>query len=75
MFFPTLCFEAAGFFCHKAPFVGQVKNTFEPHRITTKSIFAEATPGVNGFLNRGCLRPHNQSPNGRSQIPGRSAIP
>ena len=51
MFFPPLCFEAVGFFCHKAPFVGQVKNTFERHRITTRSILTEATPGVNEFLN------------------------
>jgi hypothetical protein len=59
--FPTLVFEAAGFFCHKAPIVGRVKNNFDVHRLTTNSIFAEATPEVNEILNGGCLRPHDLS--------------
>jgi hypothetical protein len=29
MFSPPQCLEAMGFFYHKAPFVGRVKNTFE----------------------------------------------
>jgi hypothetical protein len=51
MFFPPQCLEAMGFFCHKAPFVGRVKNAFEDNRIPIRSILTVSTPRVNEFLN------------------------
>jgi hypothetical protein len=50
MFFPPLCIEAFGFCCHKAPFVGRVKNAFEGNQILI-SILTVSTLGVNEFLN------------------------
>ncbi len=51
MFSPPTMFEAIGFFYHKAPFVGRVKNTFEGNRISITSILTVSTLRVNDFFN------------------------
>ncbi len=51
MFFPPTMFEAIGFFYHKAPFVGRVKNTFEGNRISIRSILTVSTLRVNEYFN------------------------
>jgi len=69
MFSPPLCLEAIGFFYHKAPFVGRVKNAFESNRIPIRSILTASTLRGNEFLHPdvSCL---NQGRSSSLVIPG-----